>query len=110
MTLAAKSKTEKKNISVNKDCVTILDSEKKRQDFMNSKWRPAAAWIYLLICIVDFIVFPVLWSILQTTHGEVSTIWQPLTLQGGGLMHISFGALLGVTAYGRTREKLAGIQ
>lgn len=79
-------------------------------NWINNRWRPAAGWIYLLICIVDFIIFPVLWSILQATeHGQVATIWQPLTLQGGGLMHISFGALLGVAAYGRTKEKLAGV-
>lgn len=80
-------------------------------NWINNRWRPVAGWIYLLICIVDFIIFPVLWSILQATeHGQVATIWQPLTLQGGGLMHISFGTLLGVAAYGRTKEKLAGVQ
>ena len=37
-----------------------------------------------------------------------STQWQPLTLQGGGLVHVAFGAIIGVTAFGRTKEKLAG--
>jgi hypothetical protein len=31
-----------------------------------------------------------------------------LTLQGAGLFHISMGAVLGLAAYGRTQEKLAG--
>jgi hypothetical protein len=32
----------------------------------------------------------------------------PITLQGGGLFHVAMGAVLGVTAYGRTQEKLNG--
>jgi murein DD-endopeptidase MepM/ murein hydrolase activator NlpD len=31
-----------------------------------------------------------------------------LTLQGAGLFHIAMGAVLGLAAYGRTQEKLAG--
>jgi hypothetical protein len=52
----------------------------------------------------------VLWSIIQvlTNSGHIATQWQPLTLQGAGLLHLSFGAILGVAAYGRTQEKLAG--
>jgi hypothetical protein len=41
-------------------------------------------------------------------HGGVNVQWQPLTLQGAGLFHISMGAVLGLAAYGRTQEKLAG--
>jgi hypothetical protein len=29
-----------------------------------------------------------------------------LTLQGAGFFHIAMGAVLGVTAYGRTQEKI----
>jgi hypothetical protein len=35
--------------------------------------------------------------------------WVPITLQGGGLFHVAMGAVLGVTAYGRTQEKVAGV-
>jgi len=34
--------------------------------------------------------------------------WMPLTLQGAGLFHIAMGAVLGITAFGRTQEKIAG--
>lgn len=34
--------------------------------------------------------------------------WVPITLQGGGLFHVAMGAVLGVSAYGRTQEKLNG--
>ena len=78
-------------------------------DWVNNKWRPVSGWTYLAICIFDFVIAPVLWSLIQAqAHGVVSTQWQPLTLQGGGLVHVSFGALLGITSWGRSREKLEG--
>ena len=36
------------------------------------------------------------------------TAWQPITLQGAGLFHLSMGAIIGVAAWGRTQEKLNG--
>ena len=34
------------------------------------------------------------------------TQWNPLTLQGAGFFHIAMGAVLGISAYGRTQEKI----
>jgi DnaJ-class molecular chaperone len=42
------------------------------------------------------------------SKGSVTSQWQPLTLQGAGLYHIAMGAVLGIAAYGRTKEKVAG--
>jgi len=84
------------------------ESEKKKEDWMNSKWRPAMGWMYMLTCMTDFILFPILWSLLQTVTKQPITQWQPLTLQGAGLFHIAMGAVLGIAAMGRTQEKLAG--
>ena len=87
----------------------MSDSEKKKEDWMNSKWRPMMGWMYMGVCIFDFVLAPVLWSLTQALfHGGVNVQWQPLTLQGAGLFHISMGAVLGLAAYGRTQEKLAG--
>jgi hypothetical protein len=84
-------------------------SEKKKEDWMNSKWRPMMGWMYMLICTMDMVVFPILWSLLQSiSHGAVNSQWQPLTLQGAGLFHIAMGAVLGIAAHGRTQEKLNG--
>jgi hypothetical protein len=84
------------------------DSEKKKEDWMNSKWRPMMGWLYMATCTFDFVIFPILWSLLQAvTKGQI-TQWQPLTLQGAGLYHIAMGAVLGLAAFGRTQEKLAG--
>jgi hypothetical protein len=85
------------------------DSEKRTEDWMNSKWRPAMGWTYMATCIFDFVLAPILWSLLQSiSHGSVQTQWSPLTLQGAGLYHIAMGAVLGIAAYGRTQEKLGG--
>ena len=79
-------------------------------DWINKRWRPAMGWMYMSVCIFDFIVFPILWSILQaSTQGNVTTPWIPLSLQGAGLFHIAMGAVLGIAAYGRTREKIEGV-
>lgn len=65
-------------------------------------------WMYMLVCVADFVVFPVLWSLIQALHsGNVTNQWNPITLQGAGLFHLSMGAIIGVTAFGRTQEKLS---
>jgi len=84
-------------------------SEQQKEDWMNSKWRPMMGWMYMLVCVMDMVIFPILWSLLQSlNHGQVSSQWQPLTLQGAGLFHIAMGAVLGLAAWGRTQEKLGG--
>jgi len=86
----------------------VLDGDKK-EDWMNAKWRPMMGWMYMVVCTMDFVVFPVLWSILHAfLHSSNIQQWQPLTLQGAGLFHMAMGAIIGVAAFGRTQEKLAG--
>jgi hypothetical protein len=65
-------------------------------------------WIYMGTCFCDFVLFPILWSLLQAALKQPVSQWQPLTLQGAGLYHIAMGAVLGIAAYGRTQEKLGG--
>jgi len=91
------------------DRVEMSESEKKKEDWMNSKWRPMMGWLYMGVCAFDFVLFPIMWSLLQAVMkvGQI-TQWQPLTLQGAGLFHIAMGAVLGIAALGRTQEKLAG--
>lgn len=85
----------------------------KKEDWMNNKWRPAMGWTYMAVCIFDFIAAPVLWALVQFWEtqavNDAFRQWQPLTLQGGGLFHLAMGAVLGVTAYGRTKEKIEGV-
>jgi hypothetical protein len=85
----------------------ISVSEKKKEDWMNTKWRPMMGWMYMIVCICDFVLFPILWSLVQVIgDGKVETQWSPITLQGAGLFHMAMGAILGIAVYGRTQEKL----
>jgi len=94
---------------MSKDYKEMSASEKKKEDWMNTKWRPMMGWMYMLVCMADFVIFPVLWSIAQAAHGgSVQTQWNPITLQGAGLFHMAMGAILGIAVYGRTQEKLGG--
>lgn len=79
-----------------------------KEDWMQKKWRPAMGWMYMVVCMLDMAVFPVLWSLLQVLTKQPITQWQPLTLQGAGLFHLAMGAVLGIAAWGRTQEKVAG--
>jgi uncharacterized membrane protein YdfJ with MMPL/SSD domain len=86
-----------------------LETDDKFGNFINSRWRPMMAFIYMITCATDFVIFPVLWSVLQAVQGgQVTSQWSPLTLQGAGLYHIAMGAVLGLAAYGRSQEKIAG--
>ena len=64
-------------------------------------------WTYMITCVMDFIVFPVAWNLLQASLGQTITQWNPLTLQGAGLYHMAMGAVVGVTAWQRSQEKMA---
>jgi Holin of 3TMs, for gene-transfer release len=83
-------------------------SKKKSDNWMQTLWRPMMGWMYMLICLLDMAVFPVLWALWQGVNHAPITQWNPLTLQGAGLFHIAMGAVLGISAFGRTQEKLAG--
>jgi hypothetical protein len=77
------------------------------EHWVTKHWRPMMGWSYLLTCTFDFIIFPILWSMLQSYQdGTVTLQWQPLTLQGAGLYHLAMGAIMGITSYGRTQEKM----
>ena len=93
----------------------MSDSEKKKEDWMNSKWRPAMGWLYMLVCFCDFVLFPVLHAIYVAAlfkggvpANGIPSQWAPLTLQGAGLFHLAMGAVLGLAAWGRTQEKMNG--
>lgn len=87
----------------------LIKTDDKFGNFINSRWRPLMAVIYMVTCTCDFVLFPILWSVLQSmSHGQVNSQWMPITLQGAGLYHIAMGAVLGLAAYGRSQEKIAG--
>jgi len=82
---------------------------KKKETWINTGWRPALAWSYVLICLFDFIIGPTIYNVLQFYNpGQDVGMWQAITLQGGGLYHLSMGAIIGISTHGRTQEKMKG--
>lgn len=85
----------------------------KKEDWMNAKWRPAMGWMYMTVCIFDFIVFPIFFTVVQFWEVEAANDafrqWQPLTLSGAGLFHMAMGAVLGISAWSRGQEKIQGV-
>ena len=94
-------------------------------------WRPAAAWIYLAICIFDFVLMPLyvaktnlkledVVKVASTFEGAEKlgaltllmkkNTWEPLTVMESGMFHLSFGAILGVAAYTRGRVQEARVR
>jgi cation transport ATPase len=85
--------------------------EKKEEHWMQKFWRPMMAVLYMLICAFDFIIAPFLtmaMPVFLKSLGATTinyTQWTSLTLSNGGLIHLAFGAILGISAWGRTQEK-----
>jgi hypothetical protein len=90
----------------------VEQPKKKDEDWMTKKWRPMMAMMYMTCCLFDFALFPIMFTIVQfwetAVQNDAFRQWVPITLQGGGLFHVAMGAVLGVSAYGRTQEKVAG--
>ena len=87
----------------------MQDLKVQQEDWMVKKWRPMMGWTYMATCIFDFIAGPILFNLLQYWNpGQAVGMWTPLTLQGGGMYHIAMGAILGISAWSRGQEKMAG--
>jgi hypothetical protein len=86
---------------------------KAEEDWMTKKWRPMMAIMYMTACLFDFVFFPIMFTIVQfwetAVQNDAFRQWAPITLQGGGLFHVAMGAVLGVSAWSRGQEKMAGV-
>ena len=86
---------------------------KPAEDWMQKKWRPMMGWQYMFVCVFDFVVFPIMFTIVQFWETQAANDafrqWIPLTLSNGGLYHLAMGAVLGITAWSRGQEKMAGV-
>jgi hypothetical protein len=85
---------------------------KKEEDWIQKKWRPMMAMMYMVVCVFDFIIFPIMFTVVQfweiESANDAFRQWQPLTLIGAGLFHMAMGAVLGISAWSRGQEKIAG--
>lgn len=77
-------------------------------EWLRNTWRPLMSILYAIVCAFDFIVFPILWSLLQLfgEGGQVTAVWVPISLSNGGFFHIAMGAVLGISAWTRGYEKI----
>ena len=84
------------------------ESAKQEEHWMKSYWRPAMGWLYMIICFVDFVAFPVIAMFMPAFIKGIQYIpWKSITLDNGGLIHLAFGAILGITSWTRGQEKVA---
>ena len=71
-------------------------------------WRDWAGIVYLFICLVDFFIAPLMWNIGMTMMDKevqmATSRWAPLTLEGGAMLHFSFGEILGATSWNKHKE------
>jgi hypothetical protein len=78
----------------------------QQENWIRTHWRPMMAFVYMAVVIFDFIIGPIFWSLLQLYGGSVAVQWNPLTLISGGIFHAAMGAVLGISAFSRGKEKL----
>jgi hypothetical protein len=109
----------------NSDQHIIPEASNYKESWIQRNWRPAAAFVYLFICVVDFVVMPFLTFLwhqpLRMTLSQISSFspdvqkeildktivfWTPITIAGMAILHVSFGGILGVSAWGRSSEKV----
>lgn len=80
------------------------------EGWFKTTWRPAMAWQYFAVCLFDFLLAPLLtaWYSYYTKTPYVP--WKPITLSEGAAYHLAMGAIVGISAYMRGREKTALIE
>lgn len=91
------------------ECMRLakMADQSNSENWMKSYWRPAMGWIYALICLFDFVLAPIMTIVLPTIiKGVTYTPWKSLTLENGGMIHLAFAAILGVTAWTRGQENI----
>lgn len=92
----------------------------------SSHWKFIAAYVYLAICVFDFVVMPTLTFFFHTPPASIVTLigslnvnvqpdlikdfyapWQPLTENDGAIFHIIFLTLLGVISWKDSNVEMA---
>lgn len=87
----------------------FVSADIAHQNFINTQWRPYMAWLYMAICGFDFLVAPILWPIFEATINMPVQPWDPITLKGAGLFHMAMAAILGITSWQRSQERISAM-
>lgn len=64
------------------------------------------AWQYMIVCFFDFIGGPLMTAWLSAYKNIPYQAWKSLTLDNSGLYHLAMGAIIGVAAWSRGKEKI----
>lgn len=102
-------------------------------NWLRENWRTLAFLAYIVICIFDFIVMPIIYQYFNTSLDPAvitqlagqykdpnvqiqflklygaKQAWLPVTLGANGAFHFSFGTLLTAAGWTRGQEKIACI-
>lgn len=100
-----------------------MEETNTNKSWITSNWRALAAIVYLLICLFDFVIMPLIVffahdsfvdmaknisslppEVQRVALDRVLGAWQPLTLQCNGIFHISFGSLISTMAWKHSSE------
>lgn len=76
------------------------------ENWMKTYWRPVMGWIYALICLFDFVIAPSITLMVSAILKMDLPQWKSITLENGGMIHLAFAAILGVSAWTRGVEKI----
>ena len=78
-------------------------------DTHKQKWTYLMGLTYMMINVADFIIFPIMYTIVQFWETQAANDafrqWVPLTLSNGGFVHIAFAAILGISAFNKEEKK-----
>jgi len=74
------------------------------------QWHLFAAWLYLIIIAFDFLIAPIANVVILAYFKYPIIAWAPITLQGGGIFHISMLAVIGVATWGQSRQMVEAIK
>lgn len=89
-------------------------------------WKTVAGYVYILVCLFDFVVMPMVVHASSVDSREIITEimyeiedrgfalgaadklqtkrWEPVTLVGAGVFHLSFGAILTGATLSKNKE------
>jgi hypothetical protein len=73
-------------------------------------WRLYAAWLYIIIVLFDFLLAPIGHLIILSYFHMPYAQWQPITIQGGGIFHISMLSIIGVATFTHGQQQLEAIR
>lgn len=68
------------------------------------------AWQYMMVCLFDFILAPLVLMIFSYVTNTGYIAWEPLTLKMSGYYHMAMGAIIGVSAWTRGLEKIKTVE